>query len=433
MSTRRIDIDVPTLARVEGEGALELTIEGGRLTRVHLRIFEPPRLFEKFVEGHAPDEVVDMVARICGICPVAYQVSAARAFEGLFDITLPHGLTRLRRIMYCGEWIQSHALHIHLLAAPDFYGVADATELARIQPEVVKRGLRLQALGNRLIAFFGGRSVHPVGMRVGGFHRLPEPGEAALLAAELRAALPEADDLVRWAAALPFPERRQDFPCLALDDPEGYPLTGIECVTSDGGYFAVEDFEAHVKEFQVPHSTAFHAHLDGRPYLVGPLARLNLHHQCLPEPVQALIDEAGLALPSANPYHSIVARAVEIRFALSEAARLLEEHLLDPPRRAFEGSMPCAGTGFGASEAPRGLLWHRYDTDPHGLVLRARIIPPTAQNQERMEDDLRQSLTEFGLDRPVEALRAHAEQVVRNYDPCISCATHFLDLRIERR
>ena len=432
MTRRRIDIDVPTLARVEGEGALELRIEDDAITELRLRIFEPPRLFEKFIEGHPPDDVVDMVARICGICPVAYQVSAARAFEALFAIELPPSLTGLRRAMYCGEWIQSHALHIHLLAAPDFLGAPDATALAHSHPEIIQRGLRLQALGNRLIRLFGGRSVHPVGLKVGGFHRLPEADAVAELVGALEAALPEADELVRWSATLPLPQRQQTFTCLALDDPEGYPITGSTCLTSDGNRFSIEDFESHVHEFQVPHSTAFHAHLDGRPYLVGPLARLNLHHQRLPEAIQALINEIGLTLPSGNPFHSLTARAIEIRYALAEAARLLRQYLERPARAAHIDGIPCAGTGFGASEAPRGLLWHRYDSDPHGLVTHARIIPPTAQNQERIEEDLRLELTHFGLHHDADTLRRHAEQIIRNYDPCISCATHFLELRIRR-
>lgn len=429
MSERReIRVNVPALTRVEGEGALNLHISDGRISALQLAIYEPPRYFEKFLEGREPTEVPDIVARICGICPVAYQMSAVQALEQIAGFTASEELGRLRRIMYCGEWIQSHALHIHLLAAPDFLGCSSVTELAKTHAAEVRRGLMLQSLGNELIALFGGRSVHPVGVKVGGFHRLPTTDERQALAQKIEAALAEAAALVHWCASLPMPDDEQDFVSVSLRHPRDYPITEGRLVSDHGLDIDIADFEQHFAEHQVPHSTALHALLGGQPYLVGPLARLNLNLDRLPDSTRALLDESGVHFPSRNMFHSLLARALEIHLALTEAARLLALPADEAPDTATS-PLP-AGSGFGCTEAPRGILWHRYDTDERGLIAKAVIVPPTSQNQARIEQDLRTSLEHLGLERDADTLRLHAETVIRNYDPCISCATHFLDLRL---
>ncbi len=429
--TRDISLHVPVLARVEGEAALTLAVRGGRVESLQLRIFEPPRLFEKFLEGRDHTEVPDTVARICGICPVAYQMSAVQAIEGIFGVTPTPWIRDMRRVFYCGEWLQSHSLHIHLLALPDFLGFTGAVDMAAKYPAEVRRGLRLQGLGNDLIRLFGARSVHPVGARVGGFHRAPASSEVEALLAKLRAALPEAEALVRWVSSLKLPAVEQDFVCVALRHPRDYPLYEGRLVSDRGLDVPIADFETRFAEHQVPHSTALHCLLDGRPYLVGPLARLNLNADRLPSTTKSLLKETGLSLPSRNLYHSIVARALEIHCALVEAIRLLERYSV--PENPHVEATPRAGVGYGATEAPRGLLWHRYELDESGKVKTARIVPPTSQNQARIEEDLRLALEAQGLDRTEAQLRWTSETVIRNYDPCISCATHFLDLRVERR
>lgn len=427
---RNINISVPVLTRVEGEGALDVTIQDRAIESLQLRIYEPPRLFEKFLEGRSYREVPDLVARICGICPVAYQMSAVHALEQAFGIEPGAHIRRWRRLFYCGEWLQSHALHIHLLAAPDFLGFNSVTEMAQAYPDEVRRGLRLQGLGNDLIALLGGRSVHPVGACVGGFHRLPNRAAMAALLPRLHAARDDARALVRWTAGLAIPDDEQDFCSVCLQHPDEYPLNAGRLVSSEGLAIGSEDFEQHFDEFQAPYSTALHASLHGKPYLVGPLARLNMNSERLPAAVRQVIDDTAIRFPSRNMFHSIIARAIEILFAVEEALAILEH----PPTSAAAALQvePRAGTGFGCTEAPRGLLWHRYEVDAGGDIVRARIVPPTSQNQARIEQDLAQSLQTFGLDREEAALRRHAEQVIRNYDPCISCATHFLKLRVQR-
>ncbi|MDX5300376.1 MAG: nickel-dependent hydrogenase large subunit [Gammaproteobacteria bacterium] len=427
---RNLTLNVPILARVEGEGALHLRIQDGELTQVQLQIYEPPRLFEKFLEGRHCSEVPDLVARICGICPVAYQISAVNALESLFETPSDPWIQAMRRLIYCGEWIESHALHIHLLALPDVLGYANVIEMARDHAAAVRRGLQLQHLGNALMALLGARSVHPVGVRLGGFHHAPRPEAVRELHAQISAALPAAEALVRWVATLDVPIRHRTLPLVALQDVQGYPLEAGQILVSDGTRVAPDGFEQCFEEVHVAHSTALHAQYRGQAYWVGPVARLALCQDQLPAATRALMASLPMRWPTTNPFHGMLARALEIHAALLEAQRLLADY--HRPERAWQPVQIRAGTGFGVSEAPHGLLWHRYTVDAQGLIQNARIVPPTSQNQACIEDDLRQSLIAFGLNQPEDALRAHAEQVVRNYDPCISCATHFLTLRVER-
>ncbi len=427
---RRVGIRVPVLARVEGEGALEIDIADGRIAHLALRIFEPPRLFEKLLEGRAFHEIPDLVARICGICPVAYQMSAVHALERLFDTQIDGWIRALRRVLYCGEWIESHALHIHLLAAPDYLGFRDAIAMAPAHPELLARGLALQALGNDILRTLGGRSVHPVSVRVGGFSCAPGADTIAALLRRIDAALPEAEALLTWTAQLPLPHDEQNFTCVALRHPYEYPMNEGRIVSDRSLDIDTDEYEAHFSETHERHSTALYSRLDGAPYLVGPLARLNLNADRLPREVAAALERVGLHLPSRNMFHSIVARAAEILLALHEAQRLLAGYSAQTPAVA---ATPRAGTGAWATEAPRGLLWHRYHTDDEGRIASARIVPPTSQNQARIEADLAASLAALGLESDDDALRQRAEVVIRNYDPCISCATHFLQLKVNRR
>lgn len=427
---REININVPVLTRVEGEGALELHIKDGEIKELKLRIFEPPRLFEKFLEGRSYAEVPDIVARICGICPVAYQMSSCHAIEQAFGAEPGPWVRAMRRLFYCGEWLESHALHIHLLAAPDFLGFKSAIEMAEKYPEAVRRGLMLQELGNAILRLLGARSVHPVGVRPGGFFHAPAKEAVAKLLQQAEAALPEAEALVQWVAALELPDEQQSFTSVALRHPDEYPFNEGRLISSDGLDIDISEYAEHFEERHVAHSTALHAQLHGRPYLVGPLARLNLNLDRLPEAVRVNLERTGIAFPSRNMFHSALARAVEIHFALVEAIAIMRDYQL--PERPYVEVSPRAGVGYGCTEAPRGILWHRYEFDEQGRVASATIVPPTSQNQDRIEEDLRLSLTRLGLDSPDEVLRQHGETVIRNYDPCISCATHFLKLDVSR-
>ena len=428
METRTLHVDY--LTRVEGEGALELRIEDGQLISTQLRIFEPPRLFEALLRGRTYAEVPDIVARICGICPIAYQMSAVHAIERAFGHTVEGQLRSLRRLVYCGEWIESHALHVSMLHAPDFLGYPDAIRMAREHAEIVRNALALKKAGNELIRVLGGREIHPINVKPGGFYRVPTRSELTAIEATLERARDLAVRLVRWVAGFPFPDFERDYEFVALRHPEEYPFNEGRLVSSAGLDIDISDFDRQFEERQVPHSTALHAGIRGRgAYLVGPLARYALNFDRLPASVQALAREAGLGPVCRNPFRSIIVRAIEIVYACEEALGLIAAY--EPPEVAAVPLTPRPGIGFGCTEAPRGICWHRYEFDADGNVLTARIVPPTSQNQPSMEADLA-AIASTALEEPDEVLRERCERSIRNHDPCISCSAHFLKLSVLR-
>ena len=420
---------VDLLARVEGEGKFSLQVDNGKVVSAELSIFESPRFFEAFLRGRSVAEVPDIVARICGICPVAYQMSSVCALESALGICPPESIWALRRLLYCGEWIESHVLHIFLLHAPDYLGYPSAVEMAVDHKQLVERGLRMKKLGNQIIEILGGRAIHPISVRVGGFTKAPHPRELAEIRPQLEKGLEEALDTVAWAASLPCPEQDNNYVFVAVKG-NSYPLErGNALVISDRGEVPVEEFGYHFKETQVARSNALHCRLvDGKAYLCGPMARVNLFPELLHPTAATVLEQCGLRLPVTNPYRSIVVRAVEVVHAFAEALDII--HAYKRPRPPYLDWQPCVATGHGATEAPRGMLYHRYELTEDGLVGEAQIVPPTSQNQARMEEDL-VALAPSILPLAHEEATSRCEQLIRAYDPCISCATHFLQLDID--
>jgi coenzyme F420-reducing hydrogenase alpha subunit len=431
MSRKSRTIRVDYLARVEGEGALYVKVRGDKVEDVQLKIYEPPRFFEAFLRGRDCGEAPDITARICGICPVAYQMSAVHAVEDALGVRVEGPLRELRRLIYCGEWIESHALHVYMLHAPDFLGYEDAIRMAKDHPSVVQRGLELKKAGNEVVTRIGGREIHPINVRVGGFFRVPTRRELAPLAERLERARDQALETVRWVATLPFPDFEQDYEFVALRHPDEYPFNEGRIASSRGLDIAVSEYDDHFEEEHLERSNALHSRLKARgAYLVGPLARYSLNFERLAPRAREAALSAGLAPACRNPFQSIVVRSVEILHACEEALRIIEDYEApDAPAVPFE---PRAGTGYGCTEAPRGLLYHRYRLDADGTILDARIVPPTSQNQKCIEDDLRR-FVERNSALAKDDLTLRCEQTVRNYDPCISCATHFLKLELDRR
>jgi sulfhydrogenase subunit alpha len=430
MSERR-RIRVDALARVEGEGGMSVVVKDGLVEDVQLQIYEPPRFFEALLRGRAYGEAPDITARICGICPVAYQMSAVHALEAALGIRVEGPLRELRRLLYCGEWIESHVLHVFMLHLPDFLGYEDAIRLARDRRELVERGLRLKKIGNKLVATVAGREVHPINVRVGGFYRAPRKRELRELRGDLEWGRDAAIETVRLVAGLDFPDFECDHTFVALRHPDEYPFNEGEIVSTGGLRVAASAFEEHFEELQVAHSNALHARIRGGGcYFVGPQARYNLNFDRLSAVAQQAAREAGLAPQCRNPFQSIVVRAVEVVEAYEEALRIIDAY--QEPDAPFVAHEVRAGAGAACTEAPRGLLYHRYEIDDEGIITNARIVPPTSQNQATIEDDLRRFVQQ-NVSLSDEALTWKCEQAIRNYDPCISCATHFLKLEIERR
>jgi len=427
--TRTIRTDY--LARVEGEGAMYVRLSGREVEEVKLRIYEPPRFFEALLRGRAFTEAPDITARICGICPVAYQMSSVRAMEDACGVVIDSGPIRdLRRLLYCGEWIESHSLHVYMLHAPDFLGYSGAVEMARDHREIVEQGLQMKKAGNMLMTVVGGREVHPINVRVGGFYRAPTKAELRAMVEPLQGALETALATVSWAAQLDFPDVEHDTELVALYDGDDYPIDKGRIISDRGLDLPPADFDAHFVEEHVEHSNALHARIRERgSYLCGPLARYGLASATLGETATQAARSAGLDGVVRNPFRSIVVRGVELVEACDEALRIIAAY--EEPDAPAAEVVPRAGVGHGVTEAPRGLLYHRYELDEDGTILDARIVPPTSQNQLAIEEDLR-AVVERHLDLPDEQLRLRCEHAIRNHDPCISCATHFLDLTVER-
>jgi coenzyme F420-reducing hydrogenase alpha subunit len=425
------DLTVEGLARVEGEGAMHVVITDGEVTDVRLRIYEPPRFFEAFLRGRAYTEPPDITARICGICPVAYQTSSCQAIEQVCGAVLDEPLRALRRLLYCGEWIESHVLHIYFLHAPDFLGVGSALELAKDHRDLVEKALQLKKVGNDIMEIVGGRAIHPINVRLGGFYRTPTKRELRPLAERLRWARDAALETVRVVSGFDFPDLEIDHELVALHHPDEYAITQGRVISDRGLDIEVSEFLEHIVEEHVEHSTSLHGHIIERGrYLVGPLARYTLNYDQLPAVAREAATEAGLGKECRNPFRSIVVRAVETVAACDEAVRIIEEY--SEPDRPAVPVPPRAGVGHGATEAPRGILYHRYSIDDEGTILEADIVPPTAQNQDAIEADLRKLVT-ANLELDDHDLQHLCEQSIRNYDPCISCSTHFLDFTVERR
>ena len=421
-------LSVGTLARVEGEGGMHVLVQDGQVKDVHLRIYEPPRFFEAFLRGRSYTEPPDITARICGICPVAYQLSACLAIEDACGVTVPEDIRIMRRLLYCGEWIESHALHIFMLHAPDLLGYAGALEMARDHRGLVEAALRIKRAGNDLMSVVGGRSVHPINVRLGGFHRMPTTEEMASVRPELVAARDQVLAAAPLLADLDYPEFEQPYPYLALDASHGYPLESGSLLSSTGLAAPVSEFRAHIVEEHVAHSNALHSTYDGETYVVGPLARYSLNSAALTPLAREAAGIVGLGDTCRNPFRSILVRAVELVDALDEAVAIIDAW--QGAAAPFVPVVPRAGEGHGATEAPRGMLYHRYVLDDAGIIQDAQIVPPTAQNQKAIEADLA-TFVGANLDLPRDELIRRCEMAIRTYDPCISCATHFLDLTVE--
>ncbi len=427
-SSRTLKVDY--LARVEGEGSIFMRLEGQQAREVRLQIFEPPRFFEGFLRGRAQSEAPDITARICGICPVAYQMSSSHAIERALGVTVEGALRKLRRLLYAGEYIESHALHLFMLHAPDFLGYEDALLMAKDHPGVVTRGLRMKKIGNAVVELLGGREIHPINVRLGGFYRLPARSELETLLPELEWGLEAARETVSWTAGLAYPEFEQDYEFVSLRHPDEYPVNEGRIVSNKGLDIPVEQYDEIFVEEHDEHSTALRSHIKGRgPYLTGPLARFNLNFDRLRPPARQAALSAGLEPACRNPFKSLIVRAIELVQVFDEALAIIREY--QPPPVPHVDIPTRAGTGHAITEAPRGMLFHRYTVDAEGIIQDAKIVAPTSQNQRIIEEDLRLLAPQLAALDPARATWL-AEQAVRNYDPCISCSCHFLKLDIER-
>jgi len=420
-------IKVDYLARVEGEGSLFIELEDGRVSGVEVGIFEPPRFFEAFLRGRKYYEVPDITARICGICPIAYIMSSSRALEKILGIEVPEEIEKLRRIVYLGEWIESHVLHVLMLHAPDFLRYESVFSMARDHPEIIKKGMRLKSWGNQVIRVVGGRSVHPVSCRVGGFYRVIKKEELLPLLKEFSYVRECARRLLEWVLELPMPDLKRDVEFVSLRGEGEYPVLKGRVVSSKGLNISEDEFEDSLVVEQTKYSTSLRYRLKERGcYVVGPIARYNNNYDFLDPEVRSVIESHGYGAPLLNSFQSIIARAAEVYHAVLELEELISNYR--EPQQPYVEGVVRKGVGAAITEAPRGMLYHKYEINERGYVVSANIIPPTSQNLASIEQDLLTLGDKLATLNLTDA-QWIAEQTIRNYDPCISCATHFLKIK----
>lgn len=427
-------IRIEHLARVEGHGGVTVLLEDGAVSGVRFDVFEGARLVETLVRGRSYEDVSQILSRICAICSVAHALTSIKATERAFGVEVSPQTNLLRDLLFRGENIESHALHLFFLALPDYLGYPSAVALAKDYPDAVKIALRLKQLGNTIQEVIGGRAVHPVNAVIGGFGRVPAEDQLIALREALLAGIADCRTAVDLLATLPpadFCHTGTVF--AALDSQGGYGYFHGEEVTivTNGArtQLAGEDYLSFTNERAVPHSHAKHSSFNGRPYMVGALARLTAHHEKLDGEAHEVMRKLGLALPSDDPMDNNKAQAVELsadlRLALETVEQLLAKGAVDEAPAAFR---PRAGAGTAVTEAPRGILIHSYRYDEEGRIAAADVITPTALNAASVEDHLRCSVEQAGT-RETAELQRRLEMIVRAYDPCISCSVHLVRRR----
>jgi sulfhydrogenase subunit alpha len=422
------------LARVEGHGGITVELEGDTVGNVHFDVFEGARLLEPLVRGKRYDEVAPVLSRICAICSVAHSLTSLKATEDAFEVRISPQAELLRELLYLGENIESHALHLFLLALPDYLGYPSAIALAADKPDAVLRGLRLKKLGNLIQETIGGRAVHPVNAVAGGFGRAPSADQMIELRSALIAGIQDSGAVIDLMASLPGAEFcRCHTVYAALHSPHPHSYYGGQevIVASDGGRSTVHaaDYKMLSNEESVPHSHAKHSRFRGQPFMVGSLARLTVNPSRIAGKVALAAERLGLHLPADNPMDNNKAQALELIGDLERAGEVVEQLL----REGIEDEPPAAvhsraGTGTAITEAPRGLLIHSYTYDAEGRIAAADVITPTALNAASMEMHFRRAVEQCAH-RDDALLGKRLEMIARAYDPCISCSVHLVRKR----
>jgi coenzyme F420-reducing hydrogenase alpha subunit len=419
MSEKVIDIDY--LARVEGETAIKINIKGKKPQELKLNVFEPPRFFEGFLVGRKYYEVPDIVARICGICPVSHMTTALRAIEKAMGINPSEQTKILRRLMSLSQIVSSHLIHLYMLAMPDYYDYPGAQEMLPEFAEELSRLVRMKKVMNDLTAVVGGRALHPVSAIVNGFTDLPSPHALDKFRRDLEKMEADAVKTVKMISKLSYPNFSQKAEYVALKAADRYPIMEGNIASSEGLDIPEEDYEEYFEEEQVPYSMAKRAKVKDRGSLmVGALARLHLNFDQLSPSVKKLGQEVGLSIPDYNPFRNNVAQSLEILYGIQECRRILEGLRLSPEDTSHRVT---AGEGGAFSEAPRGLLYHQYAINARGVVEKANIVTPTVHNFANIEKNMRH-LVRQNIDLPERRIALLCEMLVRAYDPCFSCSVH---------
>jgi len=414
-------INIDYIARVEGEAAVKLEIEDGNLKDLKLNIWEPPRFFEGFLHGRRFDEVPDIVARICGICPVSHMTTSIRALERALGF-IPHPeIVNIRKIMALSQIMASHLIHLYMLAMPDYHRLNSIADMLPKFRSEIERLIKIKEVVNSVTSLFGGRPLHPVSMVVGGFTNLPSRGMIVKVIKELEGVKGDAVEMLKIISELRFPEFKTDSEYVAIYIPSGYAINEGFIVSNKGIKIEEAEYYSVFEEDEVSYSNAKRTVIKGRgSFISGALARLNLKFDMLHEDAKKASRDIGFNTPDYNPFHNNLAQAIEVVHGISECIELLEGLTLKTPETQVSLR---EGEGFAATEAPRGLLCHHYVLNRRGVVERANIITPTSHNSMSLEENLKKLVQQF-IDREKEEIVLKCEMLVRAYDPCFSCSVH---------
>ena len=431
--SKELSIDGDLLTRVEGHGRIVVDATDGELQRCEWQVVESPRFFESMVVGRSYEETHHVVSRICAICSVSHTLTSLKATEDAMDVEISDQDLALRKLGLYGEIIQSHVLHLGYLALPDLVGQKSVVPMAETHPEAVQTVVRLHRLGNDLTEIVGGRSVHAQRPIPGGFSTIPTEAELRTVRNELEAAWEDvqavADLLASLVDELPDFTRETEF--ISLTHPAEYAFYEGVPTSSDTGDLALADYEEIVNEHVLEQSTAKFTEHARESYMVGALARLNNNFDQLSARAQEVADDFGLEPVCHNPYLNNVAQLVETAHLVEESIRLLDDLLTDgldsQPQYHQPAVEPQAGRGIGTVEVPRGILFHDYTYDESGAVTDANCVIPTNQNHANIQRDMEKLVPEI-IERPEDEIELTLEMLVRAYDPCISCSTHYLDV-----
>ena len=426
----QVNINVHQLTRVEGHGNIVLNAKDGKIEELRWEAPESPRFFEAMLRGRYYEDVPIIASRICGICSIAHSTASIQATEAALGIQPSEQTLLLRKLLYNAEMLESHVLHILFLAAPDFLGVGSVFPLVETHKDVVLMALRLKKLGYNLAEALAGRKTHPLSCVVGGFAKLPDPGELETLRKRLEDAMVDLDTTVELFKTLSIPDFVRETEYIALKDPREYALISGQIASTDAGITPVSNYIGVTNEFCVPHSTAKYTKNKRDSYMVGALSRFNLNHDQLLPRAKRAAEELGLNSPCHNPFMITVAQIVETIHVLEDSISLIDQILARGLEEEDSRIKVRAGRGIGAVEAPRGTLFHDYTYDDKGMLTEANCIIPTNQNHNNIQKDM-EALVPLILSRPQDEIAHTLEMLVRAYDPCISCSTHVLNVSIK--
>jgi coenzyme F420-reducing hydrogenase alpha subunit len=426
-----LNIEVSPLPRVEGHGDLVLDVKNKKIEKLQMRIPESPRFFEAMLVGRNYTEPSHITSRICGICSVAHTFTSIKATEAALGVKLNEQIVKLRKLINHGEYIQSNCLHVYFLAAPDFLGVGSVIPLIKTHPAVVNIAVNMKKVGNEIVRIIGGRAVHPITTVVGGFTKLPAEEELHKIKEMLKSLYPDLETSLKVFKTLKIPAFERETEYISLFDKYEYALYDGDIKSSDGWIMNDQDYLSKIKEKVVQHSTGKYCWASRDAYMVGALSRFNNNYLQLSDNAKTYAEELGLKSPSYNTFMINIAQFIEIIHSVDDSMKLIDELLeagLDESKAMVKINVK-AGRGVGAVEAPRGLLIHDYTYDAKGRVTKANLIIPTNMNYANIEKDLETFVPQI-IEKSEDEIKLGCEMLIRAYDPCISCSTHFLNVKL---